>query len=60
MGSRPNHSAHSHRLAHEVREHGATITHVRRKEIVPNMVSTLTLLAMAALVAWGRFGPHAL
>jgi uncharacterized membrane protein YphA (DoxX/SURF4 family) len=39
---------------------GATFTHVRRKEIVPNVVVTLALLAMAAFVAWGRFGPHAL
>ena len=39
---------------------GATFTHVRRKEIVPNVVVTLALLAMAAFVAWGRFGPYAL
>jgi uncharacterized membrane protein YphA (DoxX/SURF4 family) len=36
---------------------GAAITHVRRKEnqaIVINVV----LLALAAVVAWGRFGPY--
>lgn len=36
---------------------GAAITHARRKE--PQMiVPTLVLLALAAVVAWGRFGPH--
>ena len=39
---------------------GATITHVRRHEVVPNAVVTVALLAMAAFVAWGRFGPYAL
>jgi len=39
---------------------GATITHVRRKEVVPNVVVTVALLAMAAFVAWGRFGRFAL
>lgn len=37
---------------------GAIITHARRKEpsvIVVNVV----LLALAAVVAWGRFGPYA-
>jgi uncharacterized membrane protein YphA (DoxX/SURF4 family) len=37
---------------------GAAITHARRQEgqaIVMNAV----LLALAAVVAWGRFGPHA-
>jgi uncharacterized membrane protein YphA (DoxX/SURF4 family) len=38
----------------------ATLTHVRRHEIAPNGVVTVALLAMAAFVAWGRFGPHAL
>ena len=36
---------------------GAAIVHARRKEtqlIVPNIV----LLVLAAVVAWGRFGPH--
>jgi len=39
---------------------GATITHVRRHEVAPNAVVTVALLAMAAFVAWGRFGPYAL
>jgi len=39
---------------------GATITHVRRDEVVPNAVVTVALLAMAAFVVWGRFGPYAL
>ena len=39
---------------------GATITHVRRHEVVPNAVVTVALLALAAFVAWGRFGPYAL
>lgn len=37
---------------------GAAITHTRRKEfqmILPNLV----LLVLAAVVAWGRFGPYA-
>ncbi len=37
---------------------GAAVTHARRKEnqmIVVNLV----LLALAAFVAWGRFGPYA-
>ncbi|MEV4552494.1 DoxX family protein [Nonomuraea wenchangensis] len=37
---------------------GAAATHARRKEptaVVVNMV----LLAPAALIAWGRFGPYA-
>ncbi|MFC9766550.1 DoxX family protein [Rhodococcus jostii] len=37
---------------------GAAITHARRKEnqvIVMNVI----LLALAAVVAWGRFGPYA-
>jgi uncharacterized membrane protein YphA (DoxX/SURF4 family) len=36
---------------------GATITHLRRHE-VQAIVVPLALLAMAALVAWGRFGPQ--
>jgi uncharacterized membrane protein YphA (DoxX/SURF4 family) len=36
---------------------GAAITHARRKE--PQMiVANVVLLALAALVAWGRFGPY--
>lgn len=36
---------------------GAAITHVRRKEpaIVP---ANIVLLVLAAVVAWGRFGPY--
>ncbi|MGH3802780.1 MAG: DoxX family protein [Pseudonocardiaceae bacterium] len=38
---------------------GAIITHVRRKEaqIIP---VNIILIALAAFVAWGRFGPYAL
>lgn len=36
---------------------GAIITHLRRHEI-PAVAVNLILLALAVLVAWGRFGPH--
>lgn len=36
---------------------GAAITHARRHE-APMMVGNLVLLALAAVVAWGRFGPY--
>ena len=36
---------------------GAIITHLRRHEALAIVVN-LALLALAALVAWGRFGPH--
>jgi uncharacterized membrane protein YphA (DoxX/SURF4 family) len=36
---------------------GAALTHSRRKE-VPLIVVNLVLLALAAVVAWGRFGPY--
>jgi uncharacterized membrane protein YphA (DoxX/SURF4 family) len=36
---------------------GAIITHLRRYE-AQAMVVTLPLLALAAVVAWGRFGPQ--
>jgi DoxX-like family len=36
---------------------GAMITHLRRDEAVPAVLN-LTYLAMAAFVAWGRFGPE--
>ncbi len=36
---------------------GAIITHLRRHEAQGRVV-TLVLLALAALVAWGRFGPQ--
>lgn len=38
---------------------GATVVHARRGEYLPNVLMTLALLAIAAFVAWGRFGPHA-
>jgi uncharacterized membrane protein YphA (DoxX/SURF4 family) len=36
---------------------GAIITHLRRHE-APVIVVNLVLLALAVLVAWGRFGPE--
>lgn len=36
---------------------GAAITHARRKES-QMIVANLVLLALAAVVAWGRFGPY--
>ena len=37
---------------------GAIVVHVRRKEI--QMIGgNIVLLILAAVVAWGRFGPHA-
>ncbi|SOD84401.1 DoxX family protein [Streptomyces sp. Ag109_G2-15] len=36
---------------------GAMITHLRRQEAQAIAVN-LVLLALAAFVAWGRFGPH--
>jgi len=35
---------------------GAVITHARRREL-PAIVANLVLLLLAAVVAWGRFGP---
>ncbi|GAA0977743.1 DoxX family protein [Acrocarpospora macrocephala] len=37
---------------------GAALTHLRRKE-PPAIVINLVLLALAAVVAWGRFGTYA-
>ena len=37
---------------------GAIVTHVRLHELQP-LAMNLTLLALAAVVAWARFGPHA-
>ncbi|MEU6548471.1 DoxX family protein [Streptomyces sp. NPDC046859] len=37
---------------------GAAAVHARRKE-VPLIGVNLVLLVLAAVVAWGRFGPHA-
>jgi DoxX-like family len=36
---------------------GAIITHLRRHE-AQAIVVNVTFLALAALVAWGRFGPE--
>jgi uncharacterized membrane protein YphA (DoxX/SURF4 family) len=36
---------------------GAAITHARRKE-TQGIVMTVILLALAAVVVWGRFGPY--
>ena len=38
---------------------GAAVLHARRKEI-PNVFIALIILALAAFVAWGRFGPYPL
>ncbi|TDC95710.1 DoxX family protein [Actinomadura sp. 7K507] len=35
----------------------AAITHARRREF-PAVVATMTFLTLAALTAWGRFGPE--
>ncbi|GHH80606.1 hypothetical protein GCM10017771_00360 [Streptomyces capitiformicae] len=37
---------------------GAVIFHARRKENQAILISVV-LLALAAVVAWGRFGPYA-
>jgi uncharacterized membrane protein YphA (DoxX/SURF4 family) len=37
---------------------GAAITHARRHEL-PVIAANLVLLVLAAVVAWGRFGPYA-
>ena len=37
---------------------GAIITHTRRRE-TPAIAINVVLLLLAAVVAWGRFGPHA-
>jgi uncharacterized membrane protein YphA (DoxX/SURF4 family) len=36
---------------------GAAVVHARRKEY-PGMLPSLVLLVLAAVVAWGRFGPY--
>ena len=36
---------------------GAAVTHVRRKETQEMMINVV-LGVLAAVVAWGRFGPH--
>lgn len=37
---------------------GAIVVHARRKE-TQSIVVNVVLIAVAAFVAWGRFGPHA-
>ena len=37
---------------------GAIVVHLRRSE-APLTVVNLAIIALAAVVAWGRFGPHA-
>jgi uncharacterized membrane protein YphA (DoxX/SURF4 family) len=37
---------------------GAAVTHGRRKEAQPIVINVI-LLALAAVVTWGRFGPYA-
>jgi hypothetical protein len=37
---------------------GAMITHARRREYVLGVMTNLIYLALAAFVAWGRFGPE--
>ena len=37
----------------------AAITHARRREL-PMVAGNLVLLALAVVVAWGRFGPYSL
>jgi len=37
---------------------GAAITHVRRKES-PGLIVNVVILALAAVVVWGRLGPYA-
>ena len=38
---------------------GAAVVHARRKEN-PMILTNLVLLILAAVVAWGRFGPYAI
>ncbi|HVV09845.1 DoxX family protein [Amycolatopsis sp.] len=38
---------------------GACFTHLRRRE-TQGIVVTLVLLALGAVVAWGRFGPYSM
>jgi uncharacterized membrane protein YphA (DoxX/SURF4 family) len=37
----------------------AIVVHARRKE-TPGIITNVVLLVLAAIVAWGRFGPYAL
>lgn len=36
---------------------GAVVTHARRREL-PTVAVNVVLLLLAAIVAWGRFGPY--
>ena len=36
---------------------GGAVVHARHKEY-PNIIGNVVLLALAAVVVWGRFGPH--
>lgn len=38
---------------------GATVVHVRRRELLPDALQTLALIALCAVVAAYRFGPEA-
>lgn len=38
---------------------GAAIVHIRRKEGAQAIAPSVVLLVLAAIVAWGRFGPYA-
>lgn len=38
---------------------GAAVVHVRRGDGVQAAIPSLVLAALAAVVAWGRFGPYA-
>lgn len=38
---------------------GATVVHLRRRELLPDVVRSLALVAMCAVLAYYRFGPEA-
>ena len=38
---------------------GALVVHVRRRELLPDALRTLALIALCAVVAYFRFGPEA-
>ena len=38
---------------------GALVVHVRRRELLPDALRTLALIALCATVAYFRFGPEA-
>ena len=39
---------------------GATVVHIRRRELLPDSLRALTLVAMGVVLAVYRFGPHPL